>query len=73
MQFSKAGQTNYTLLVENVARAKSAGIMSLDRAVAMINPELDHAQIQEEVEKIVADEEKRQSAGMPDFDFGGAI
>lgn len=73
VQFSKAGQTNYTLLVENVARAKGAGIMSLDRAVAMINPELDHAQIQEEVEKIIEDEEKRQSAGIPDFDFGGAV
>ena len=73
VQFSKAGQTNYTLLVENVARAKSAGIMSLERSVSMINPELDHAQVREEVTRIREEEEKRQSAGMPDFDFGGAI
>lgn len=73
IQFSKAGQTNYTLLVENVARAKSAGIMSLERSVAMINPELDHAQVREEVTRIKAEEEKKQSMGMPDFDFGGAL
>jgi hypothetical protein len=73
VQFSKAGQTNYTLLVENVARAKSAGIMSLDRSVAMINPELDHEQVCEEVARIREEEERKQSAGMPEFDFGGAI
>ena len=73
IQFSKAGQTNYTLLVENVARAHGAGIMSLDRSVAMINPELDHAQVREEVARIISDQERKQSAGMPEFDFGGAI
>ena len=73
IQFSKAGQTNYTLLVENVARAKSAGIMSLERSVSMINPELDHAQVREEVARINAEQEKKQSMGMPDFDFGGAL
>jgi hypothetical protein len=73
IQFSKAGQTNYTLLVENVARAKSAGLMSLERSVAMINPEMDHSQVTEEVIRIREEEAQKQSLGMPDFDFGGAI
>ena len=73
IQFSKAGQTNYTLLVENTARAHTAGMMSLQRAVTMINPEMDHAQILEEVARIQEEKERAQSLGMPDFDFGGAI
>lgn len=73
IQFSKAGQTNYTLLVENVSRAKGAGLMSLERSVAMINPEMDHSQVMEEVLRIREEEAQKQSLGMPDFDFGGAI
>ena len=73
VQFSKAGQTNYTLLVENVSRAKSSGIMSLERSVSMINPELDHSQVMEEVMRIQEEEQKKQSLGMPEFDFGGAV
>lgn len=75
IQFSKAGQTNYTLLVENTARAYGAGMMSLQRSVEQINPGLDQAQIKEEVERIEREQKEKQeaSSGFPDFDFGASV
>lgn len=70
--FSKAGQTNYTLLVENTVRARSGGIMSLQKCVEQINPGMDQTQVLEEVARIQKEEEEKQTAGMqfPEFDFG---
>lgn len=71
--FSKAGQTNYTLLVENIVRARSGGIMSLQKCVEQINPGMDQTQVLEEVARIQKEEADRRSAEMssfPEFDFG---
>lgn len=75
VQFSKAGQTNYTLLVENTVRARSGGIMSLQRCVEQINPGMDQSQVLNEVARIQKEEQEKMGAemnGFPDFDFGAA-
>lgn len=71
--FSKAGQTNYTLLVENTVKARSGGIMSLQKCVEQINPGMDQMQVLEEVGRIQKEEAEKQSSemgGFPEFDFG---
>ena len=73
VSFSKAGQTNYTLLVENSTRIYQAGGMSLERYVRTINPQMDEGQVQEEISKIKAEqaerEAQRQNALFGDMDF----
>ncbi len=77
IQFSKAGQSNYTLLTDNVAKLRNAGLISIERAVSEINPGMDQAQLIKEVALIKKeDEEKREReeaafGGVPDF--GGGI
>lgn len=44
-RFSKAGQTNYNLLVENTIRLYQSGLMDLEQALSAVNPQLDTAQI----------------------------
>ena len=76
VQFSKAGQTNYTLLVENTVRARSGGIMSLYRCIEQINPGMDQSQLLEEFERIKKEDAERMNAeagAFPEFDFGAAV
>ena len=71
VQFSQAGQTNYTLLVENVTKMHSAGIMSLETAVKMVNPTMDEEQIAAEIEKIKQEQKEKSDREKQNlWDFG---
>jgi hypothetical protein len=61
-EFSKAGQTNYSLLVENAVRIYQAGGSSLEQFVRTVNPGMDEAQIKREVESIRREMKEKQSA-----------
>lgn len=52
VSFSRAGQSNYTLLVENAVKIFQAGGSSLEKFVRTVNPDLDESQIAEEIAKI---------------------
>ena len=55
--FSKAGQTNFSILSDNVTRLVGGGVMSIYTAVKMIQPEMDDEQIAAEIERIKADKD----------------
>ena len=59
--FSRAGQTNYTLLVENATKIYQAGGMSLEKYIRTVNPQMDEEQIQEELVKIRQEQEQKQA------------
>ena len=61
MAFSRAGQTNYTLLVENATKIYQAGGMSLEKYIRTVNPQMDEEQIQEELVKIRQEQEQKQA------------
>ena len=60
VSFSRAGQSNYTLLVENAVKIYQAGGSSLEKFVRTVNPDLDEAQIAEEIEKIKAEQQSNE-------------
>jgi hypothetical protein len=55
--FSKAGQTNFSILTDNVVRLVGGGVMSMETAVKMIQPEMDDEQIAAEIDRIKADKD----------------
>ena len=61
VEFSKAGQTNYTLLVENAVKIYQAGGSSLELFVRTVNPNMDEQQIAAEISRIKADEKERNA------------
>lgn len=61
-EFSKAGQTNYTLLVDNAVKIYQAGGSSLEQFVRTVNPNMDEAQIKRELKRIREDQAAQQSA-----------
>lgn len=61
-EFSKAGQTNYTLLVENAVKIRQAGGCSLEQFIRIVNPSFNEAQVQRELELIRKEEEERAAA-----------
>ena len=62
VEFSKAGQTNYTLLVENAVKIYQAGGSSLEQFVRTINPNMDESQIAKEVERIQIEAKEKAAA-----------
>lgn len=73
IRFSKAGQSNFTLLTENVVKLYTAGLASLRLAVETIHPEFDQAQVLAEVERInkeLADRQAAQNSMFSGIDFG---
>ncbi len=68
VSFSKAGQSNYTLLVDNATKIYQAGGSSLEKFVRTVNPDLDEAQIAEEVKKI-REEQQQQEPMFNDRDY----
>lgn len=76
-RFSKAGQTNYNLLVENTLKLYQGGLMDLKQAVSTVNPQLDSAQIEKIVAAIKEEQaEKRaeeQNSIFGNMDFGSEI
>lgn len=61
-EFSKAGQSNYTLLVENAVKIYQAGGSSLEQFVRTINPNFDEAQIKREVDAIRQESAEKEAA-----------
>lgn len=55
--FSKAGQTNFSILTDNVTRLVGGGVMSIETAVKMIQPEMDDEQIAAEIGRIKEDKD----------------
>lgn len=60
IQFSKAGQTNYTLLTENIVRQYEAKLISLQTAVEQLHPEMTEEQRAAEIERIKKEEQEKQ-------------
>lgn len=75
--FSKAGQTNYNLLIDNTLKLYQGGLIDLRSAVATINPQMDNEQIDKIVEAIQTEEaEKRaaeQNSLFGNMDFGSEV
>lgn len=67
VSFSKAGQSNYTLLVDNATKIYQSGGSSLEKFVRTVNPDLDEAQIAEEVERIRQEQAEKQRAEQEPF------
>ena len=61
VEFSKAGQTNYTLLVENAVKIYQAGGSSLSQFVRTVNPNMDEQQIAKEIERIKAEQKEKEA------------
>ena len=61
VEFSKAGQTNYTLLVENAVKIYQAGGSSLEQFVRTVNPNMDESQIAKEMTRIKAEIKERNA------------
>lgn len=61
-EFSKAGQTNYSLLVENAVKIYQAGGSSLEQFVRTVNPTMDERQIAREISRIKAEAKERDAA-----------
>lgn len=70
--FSKAGQSNYTLLVENATKIYQAGGSSLEKYVRTINPDMDEAQIADEVKRI-KEEQVSNEPMFSDTDYFGEV
>lgn len=68
-KFSQAGQTNTTLVTENVTTAFNAKLMSQYLAVKKLNPDMSEDEIATEIKRIEADQEKIRKQN-EDF-FGG--
>lgn len=67
VSFSKAGQSNYTLLVENAVKIYQAGGSSLEKFVRTVNPDLDESQIADEIIKIKKEQKEKQQGQEPLF------
>lgn len=76
-RFSKAGQTNYNLLIENTLKLYQGGLIDLRSAVASINPQMDNAQIDKIVEAIKEEQEEKraetQNSLFGNMDFGSEV
>ena len=76
-KFSKCGQTNATLVTENTVSAYNAKLMSQYQAVKNINPDMSEEELQAEIDRINAEQDKlrqqNEDFGFNDFsgNFGG--
>lgn len=76
-KFSKSGQTNTTLVTENTISAYNARLMSQYQAVKNINPDMSEEELQAEIDRINAEQDKlreqNENFGFNDYkgDFGG--
>lgn len=58
VKFSKSGQTNTTLVTENTVNAYTAKLISQYQAVKNLNPDMSEEELQQEIARIDADQEK---------------
>ena len=61
VKFSKSGETNTTLLLENTTNAYNSGLKSLYLAVKSINPDMSEDEVNAEIERIKADAKDKQA------------
>lgn len=61
VKFSKSGETNTTLLLENTTNAYNSGLKSLYMAVKSINPDMSEDEVNAEIERIKADAKDKQA------------
>lgn len=73
IKWSLAGQSNYTLLTDNVTKLYTSHIMSLELAVKSIHPDLDEAQIQAEIKRIREEEAQRAQDPFGDDSFADLL
>ena len=59
VRFSKSGQTNTTLVVENVTSKYSAGLISLYLAIKDLNPDMNEDELQQEIERIKTEQKEK--------------
>lgn len=77
VKFSKSGQTNTTLLIENTVNAYSQGLMSKYLAVKTLNPDMSADELDDELARLEKEsKEKNQPQDLFGFDdeqgsFGG--
>lgn len=58
IKFSKAGQTNTSVLIENTKAKYESGLQSLETSVKELNPDMTPEQIEQEIIKIKKDKEE---------------
>ncbi len=77
VKFSKSGETNTSLLLENTTNAYNAGLKSLYASVKAINPDMSEEELQDEIARIEKDKKNRAQQnqafdvfndGLGDFD-----
>lgn len=68
VKFSKAGQTNTTLLTENTIAQFNAGLISKYQAVKNLNPDADEEELQTEIKRIDTDRQANEEAQSNLFD-----
>lgn len=71
IRWTKAGMTNQTLLVENLTKALSAGLIDGRKAYAMYNFDDDEEQINEGYEAVQKERAAQQNNFFGDSDLGG--
>ena len=76
VKFSKSGQTNTTLLIDNTTSVYGAGLMSKYLAIKTLNPDMSADELDEEIKRLEKeDKEKQMQSDMFGFndingDFG---
>lgn len=68
VKFSKSGETNTTLLLENTTNAYNSGLKSLYASVKAINPDMSEDEIEAEIGRIEKDQKNKQAMQQP-LDF----
>lgn len=69
IRFSKAGQTNTTLLIENTTKKLNAGLISKYSAIKEVNPDFNEEQLDTEIKMIESDQREAQQQQQSDL-FG---
>ena len=70
IRWTRAGMTNQTILVETLARAKEAGLISGRKAHHAFNFDDDEEQNEEDYALVLEEQQQQGSAGPYDFPFG---
>ena len=67
VKFSKSGETNTSLLLENTTNAYNSGLKSLYASVKAINPDMSEDEVMQEIERIKQDTKDKQATNPLDF------
>lgn len=70
LRWSSAGLSNVYARAEIITQCYGAGVLSLKKAIQMLNQDDDEYQLQEEFDNIESDTQKKDGFGGDDFGFG---